>query len=71
MSDHDHSTKPADTGDGNPVSFTPDEDRQLCAAVAAAVSEVLGGMPVQVSFHVEDAAFLVAVVGQVPPGEKN
>ena len=69
---NDHSTpKAEDGGDGAPVSFTPSEHRQLCSAVSAAVSEVLGGMPVAVAFHPEDAAFLVEVVGRIAPGEKN
>lgn len=70
MSDHDRSTlKPE--GDRNPVSFAPDERRQLCSAVAVAVSEVLGQMPIRVDFHASDAVFLVEIIGQAPPGQLN
>ena len=51
------------------VEFTAEEHRQLCEAVAAAVSEVLGAMPVAVDFYPEAVAFLVQVVGQAPPSE--
>ena len=55
-------------GSGSPVEFTAEEHRQLCQAVADAVCEVLG-MPVDVDFDPEAVAFLVEVVGPVPPSE--
>ena len=71
MSDHDHTPRPEDDGDGNPVSFTASEHKQLCEAVAASVSATLGGLPIRVDFRPECAAFLVEVTGQVPPEAKN
>ena len=67
----DHSTPKADGDGAAPVRFTEDEHKQLCSAVAASVSATLGGLPVSVGFNVEDAAFLVEVVGRVAPGDKN
>ena len=68
--DHTNPT-PEDDGGGTPVEFTATEHKQLCEAVGEAVSAVLGGLPVAVAFHPEDAAFLVEVVGQVAPEAKN
>ena len=70
MYDHDHTVpKTEGAGSGSRVEFTAEEHTLLCYAVADAVSEVLGAMPVAVDFYPEAAAFLVEVVGRVPPGE--
>ena len=66
MSDHHRIPTPDSDGDQLP-SFTDDEVRQLCEAVATSTSAALGGMLCEATFFPDHAAFLVRLAKDAHP----
>ena len=67
MSDHDRKPSTLDSDGDQLPSFTDDEVRQLCSAVAASTSAALGGLHCEATFFADHGAFLVRLAKDAHP----